>query len=75
MEAVSLGASTAGGRVIGVTVPTLFPDRSGANSYVDELIEAPTLSSRIDILMQRADTTITLPDPSAPQPSCSQPGT
>jgi uncharacterized protein (TIGR00725 family) len=61
MEAVSLGASKAGGRVTGVTVPILFPDRSGANSYVDELIEAPTLSSRIDILMQRADATITLP--------------
>ncbi len=60
MEAASLGAATAGGKVIGVTAPTLFPGRSGENSYVDELIEAPTLSSRIDFMMQRADATITL---------------
>ena len=61
MEAASLGASTAGGKVLGVTAPSLFPDRSGANAYVGELIEAPTLSARIDTMMRRADATITLP--------------
>jgi uncharacterized protein (TIGR00725 family) len=61
MEAASLGATGAGGNVVGVTSPVLFPDRDGANPYVTELIEAPTLSARIDIMMQRADATITLP--------------
>ncbi len=61
MEAASMGASTAGGKVVGVTAPSLFPDRSGANAYVGELIEAPTLSARIDTMMRRADATITLP--------------
>jgi len=60
MEAVSLGAAGAGGRVIGVTAPTLFPDRRGANSYVHELIEASSLSNRIDLIMGRADATLTL---------------
>lgn len=61
MEAASLGASEAGGMVVGVTAPSLFPDRVGANPYVAELIEAPTLSARIDTMMRRADATITLP--------------
>ena len=61
MEAVSYGASTAGGRVVGVTAPGLFPDRSGANPFVEELIEAPTLAGRIDIMLRRAEATITLP--------------
>jgi uncharacterized protein (TIGR00730 family) len=61
MEAASLGASEAGGSVVGVTAPSLFPHRDGANPYVTELIEAPTLSARIDTMMRRADGTITLP--------------
>lgn len=47
MEAVSRGASEAGGRVIGVTAPTAFPGRPGANAWVDEEIAAPTLPERI----------------------------
>lgn len=61
MEAVSLGAAGAGGRVVGVTAPTLFPDRVGANPYVHELIEAPSLANRIDVMMGRADATLSLP--------------
>jgi uncharacterized protein (TIGR00725 family) len=61
MEAVSKGAAEAGGHVIGVTAPTLFPGRSGANPYVQELIEASSLANRIDIMMQRSDATIALP--------------
>jgi len=61
MEAVSLGAAAAGGRVVGVTAPTLFPDRVGANPHVQELIEASSLAHRIDVMMGRADATLSLP--------------
>jgi uncharacterized protein (TIGR00725 family) len=47
MEAVSRGASAAGARVFGVTAPGCFPDRPGANRYVDEEIPAPTITERI----------------------------
>jgi uncharacterized protein (TIGR00725 family) len=61
MEAVSSGAAEAGGRVVGVTAPTLFPKRSGANPYVHELVEASSLAHRIDVMMSRADATLSLP--------------
>ncbi len=61
MEAVSLGAAQAGGHVIGVTAPTLFPGRDGANPHVHELIEASSLAHRIDVMMSRADATLSLP--------------
>jgi uncharacterized protein (TIGR00725 family) len=61
MEAVSSGAAEAGGHVIGVTAPVLFPSRSGANAFVAELIEATSLANRIDIMMQRSVATLALP--------------
>lgn len=61
MEAVSGGAAEAGGHVIGVTAPVLFPDRSTPNPYVTELIEATSLANRIDIMMQRSGATLALP--------------
>lgn len=61
MEAVSQGAAGAGGLVIGVIAPTLFPDRTGANQYVHEMIEANSLAHRIDVMFDRADATLTLP--------------
>jgi hypothetical protein len=61
MEAVSGGAAGAGGHVIGVTAPILFPHRSEANPFVDELIEASSLANRIDIMMQRSRATLALP--------------
>ena len=61
MEAVSSGAADAGGLVIGVTAPVLFPDRSAANPFVHELIEASSLANRIDIMMQRSRATLALP--------------
>lgn len=61
MEAVSLGAAQAGGHVIGVTAPSLFPGRVGANPHVHELIEASSLAHRIDVMMNRADATLSLP--------------
>lgn len=47
MEAVSRGAAAAGGRVIGVTAPGVFPDRAGANRWVAEERPAATLTERI----------------------------
>lgn len=61
MEAVSKGAAEAGGHVIGVTAPSLFPDRPAANRYVVELIEAEDLLDRIGTMMKRVGGTITLP--------------
>lgn len=61
MEAVSKGASAEGGHVIGVTAPSLFPERSGPNAYVKELIEADGLLSRIGTMIERAGGVIALP--------------
>lgn len=61
MEAVSQGAAEAGGHVVGVIAPALFPGRSGANPYVHELIEASSLANRIDRMMQRSTATLALP--------------
>jgi uncharacterized protein (TIGR00725 family) len=61
MEAVSMGAAESGGHVIGVVAPVLFPGRTGANKYVAEVIEANSLSNRIDIMMQRSIATLALP--------------
>jgi uncharacterized protein (TIGR00725 family) len=61
MEAASMGAAEAGGHVIGVVAPILFPGRTGANAYVTEVIVANSLSNRIDIMMQRSIATLALP--------------
>lgn len=50
MEAVSQGARMAGGRVIGVTAPSVFPGRSGANDHVTDEVPARSLVERIDLL-------------------------
>lgn len=60
MEAVSRGAAQAGGHVIGVTAPGIFPDRSGANEYVAHEIPADTLTRRIDIMMDLSSAVIAL---------------
>ena len=44
MEAVSRGAAEANGSIIGVTVPSLFPNRSGANGYVTNEVVASSLT-------------------------------
>ncbi|MGH8914752.1 MAG: LOG family protein [Acidimicrobiia bacterium] len=61
MEAVSQGAAHAGGHVIGVTAPSLFSDRSGANPYVTEVIEGASLALRIGTMMQRSAASLALP--------------
>jgi len=60
MEAVSAGASNAGGRVVGVTAPAVFPSRSGANDFVSEEMESGSLTERIHDLTRIATATITL---------------
>lgn len=61
MEAVSSGAREAGGHVVGVTVPDVFPDRPGANPYVDREVRAQTLVERIHELTRLAEAAVVLP--------------
>lgn len=51
----------AGGQVIGVTAPDLFPDRTGANPYLTHEIETPGLTSRLEALTSRASGAVVLP--------------
>lgn len=51
MEACSRGAADAGGKVIGVTAPSAFPGRRGANRWVQVEIPAGTITERIHLLL------------------------
>jgi uncharacterized protein (TIGR00725 family) len=61
MEAVSLGARQAGGRVIGVTVPDVFPDRPGGNEHLTEETRAASLLERIHEMVEVSVASISLP--------------
>ena len=61
MEAVSAGAAEVGGRVIGITAPAVFPDRSGANRFVTDERRAATLTERIQDLLTISDAVVALP--------------
>ncbi len=61
MEAVSKGASEAGGHVIGVTAPAAFPGRSSANAYVADEQPASSLTERIRRMSDIGAGFITLP--------------
>ena len=61
MEALSKGASDAGGKVIGVTAPDVFKSRSGANAHVSEEVKAPHLLERIHLLTEMSAAAIALP--------------
>ena len=54
MEAASKGAAERGGEVIGVTVPSVFADRTGANDFVTREIAAPSLMERVEVLTDLA---------------------
>ena len=61
MEAVSLGARRAGGHVIGVTVPSVFPDRDGGNSHLTHETQAKSLLDRIHELAGTTVAAVALP--------------
>jgi uncharacterized protein (TIGR00730 family) len=61
MEAASRGAAEAGGHVVGVTVPDVFPGRSGANAWVTEEMPAVHLVDRIHRLTDITAGSIVLP--------------
>ncbi len=61
MEAVSKGAAVAGGQVVAVTAPPLFPMRSGPNPYAHIEDPRPTLTTRLTGLLDASVATISLP--------------
>jgi hypothetical protein len=61
MEAVSYGARQAGGHVIGVTVPEVFPGRVGANAHVTEETRTASLLERIHEMVDLSAAAIALP--------------
>ncbi|HEU4742376.1 MAG TPA: LOG family protein [Meiothermus sp.] len=61
MAAVSQGAKEAGGLVVGVTAPQLFPQRAGANIHVGLELPASTLLVRIERLLDLAQGFLVLP--------------
>lgn len=61
MEAVSQGARKAGGHVIGVTAPTVFADRDGANEFVTEERQTAHLVERIHQMTTLSSGAIVLP--------------
>lgn len=61
MEAVSIGAREAGGRVIGVTVPEVFPDRPGGNVHLTEETRTASLLERIHEMVDVSVASIALP--------------
>ncbi|NQS90994.1 MAG: LOG family protein [Chloroflexi bacterium] len=62
MEAVSRGASEAGGHVIGVTCDEIESWRPVApNQWVEQEKRCPTLRKRLDVLIDECDGAIALP--------------
>lgn len=62
MEAVSRGASEAGGHVIGVTCTEIEKWRSiGANEWVKEELKKETLIERLECLITSCDAALALP--------------
>lgn len=61
MEAVASGAAGRGVEIYGITAPTVFPERPGANPYVTREEPAPTLTERIHRILELADAALALP--------------
>jgi uncharacterized protein (TIGR00725 family) len=61
MEGASKGAAEAGGHVIGVTAPPIFPNRPGPNGWVTDERPAASLTARLDLLLSAASAVIALP--------------
>ena len=60
MEAVSLGAKKADAEVIGVTAPSVFPDRVGGNAHLTQETRARSLLERIHELAVNSVASIAL---------------
>ncbi len=60
MQGVAEGARAAGGRVVGCTLEWLAGSRE-PNEHLDEVIRAPDLSTRIDLLLEGTQAAIALP--------------
>ena len=61
MEAACRAAAEAGGTTLGVTAPTVFPDRPGANAWVQHELPADSLIQRLELLTTIASGFIALP--------------
>lgn len=61
MEAVSRGAREAGGSVLGITAPSVFPDRTGANAFVTDERPAACLPERLHAITDVSAASIALP--------------
>jgi len=60
MEGVAEGAKAAGGRVVGCTLDW-FEDTRRPNGYLDEVLPAPDLPRRLELLLQGTSAAIALP--------------
>jgi len=60
MQGVAEGARAAGGRTVGCTIEW-FADSREPNEYLEEVIRAPDLSTRIDLLLEGTGAAIALP--------------
>jgi uncharacterized protein (TIGR00730 family) len=61
MEAAAVGATRAGGEAIGVTVPTVFPARRGANDYISSEVRTASLTERIHEMVSMSAASLALP--------------
>ena len=61
MEAVSAGAASERGRIIGITAPSIFPSRSGVNAHVTDEVVEHSISHRIARLVETSHAAIALP--------------
>lgn len=61
MEAASMGASKGRGSVVGVTAPSVFPGRVGANPHVARERPAASLTERIHDMLAITAAAIALP--------------
>ena len=61
MEAAAIGATAVGGEAIGVTVPAVFVDRSGANSHISSEVRTASLTERIHELVTMSSASMALP--------------
>lgn len=61
MEAAAIGATRVGGEAIGVTVPTVFIDRRGANDYITSEVRTASLTQRLHELVSMSSASLVLP--------------